>query len=54
VRYEIDGSEVSGGWQSRLFIDEDLKERAERERSDAWVQIFESLRRDPEDGRDAA
>jgi hypothetical protein len=40
MRYDINGNEVEGGWQSRLFTDEDLKEHAEREQSDAWVYFF--------------
>jgi hypothetical protein len=40
MRQGHDGHEVLGGWQGRLFTDEDLRKHADAEQSDAWVCFF--------------
>jgi hypothetical protein len=40
MRQGHDGHELLGGWQGRLFTDEDLKQQADAIQAEAWVHFF--------------
>jgi hypothetical protein len=49
MRYNIDGYEVPGGWQLRLFTDEWLREAAKSPSEAVQVDLYSAVKSEPED-----